>query len=491
MTPSHWGAKGESLLEEDGQRTIIWRGIPGEEVTVRVMNDGKNQRFVDVLSVKNEPGFGRRTPKCPKMDACGGCPMMHLSLEAQHQAKLKMLEAHFEAEEIVGLCPTEIVGSESNQWNYRHSVKMVVDNTQEGNIRLGVRGRRGHVVPIPDCEVSTPLLRNVMKSVAYHVTGRSEILSRDVWAYGTDDKHPDSGLRYVVLRQTSTDNPQVQICFVVGRYSSLYRELADSVMRQYHEVVSVSVHINRSQGNAIFLSEISKPETYTSVHGEEREESFPNGSFATLTGLEHIEDEIGVFRYRIGAGDFFQANSDIALCLQQAVVEESKEFPGQAMVDLYCGVGLFTIPLAKEHGWAMGIEAGTGAVERAKDNARINKVSAEFLTGDVCASLELIKKRLGGRPPVVVVDPARRGLEPGVIDALVTLNPLKLIYVSCGPKSLAHDLKYFIGLGWTVRSVQAFDMFPQTAHVETIAVLIPPNSAPISKRGPRRRILGR
>ena len=495
LTPTHWGSQGEAILEtttEEGRarRTIVWRGVPDETVKVRLVREGQNQRYTEVLSVEGKAAKGRREPRCDKMDACGGCPMMHLSPKAQHAAKLSIVRSLFEDEGVERHAPTQIIEAKSAQeWNYRHTLKVAVDTTQEGHLRLGVRGRRGHVVPIPKCHVVTPLLRKVLKAVAFHVTGKSDQVMRKVMAYGQDSENPTVGLRYVVMRQSSGEKPEVQLCFVVGKYSALYRDVADAVMRQCPEVVSVSLHINRSPGNAIFLRAQEEPEKFISIEGEEREERYPNGSFARLTGRETIEEQVGGLSYQIGAGDFFQVNPVVAKQLQDAVLKASDEYQGHAVVDLYCGVGLLTLPLAKKHGWAIGVEGGEGATARAQSNARLNRVNADFSAGDVGESLAAVRRRLAGRTPIVVVDPARRGLEDGVLEQIMELNPLKIIYVSCGPRALAQDIRDLLYLNWTVESIEAYDMFPHTAHVELVAVFRPPHVVPSKLQGPRRHLI--
>ena len=197
--------------------------------------------------------------------------MMHLSIQGQHTAKLSIVKSLFDAEEVGQHAPTEILeAKDSKPWDYRHTLKVAVDTTQEGHLRLGVRGRRGHVVPIPKCHVVTPLLRKVLKAVAFYVTGKSELITRKVMAYGKDPENPTVGLRYVVIRQSSCPKPEVQLCFVVGKYSALYRDVADAVMRQCPEVFQCphQSHVR----NAIFLREVAEPETFISQQGEEREE---------------------------------------------------------------------------------------------------------------------------------------------------------------------------------------------------------------------------
>ena len=196
---------------------------------------------------------GRRKPKCREDGRLWWLSDDAFVSEGSARCKTVDCKISLDAEGVGAHAPSEIIeAKEAKPWDYRHTLKVAVDTTQEGHLRLGVRGRKGHVVPIPKCHVVTPLLRKVLKAVAYYVTGKSELITRKVMAYGKDPENPTVGLRYVVIRQSSAEKPEVQLCFVVGKYSALYRDIADAVMRQCPEVLSVSVHINRTPGNTIF-----------------------------------------------------------------------------------------------------------------------------------------------------------------------------------------------------------------------------------------------
>ena len=124
-----------------------------------------------------------------------------------------------------------------------------------------------------------------------------------------------------------------------------------------------------------------------------------------------------------------------------------------------------------------------------KDRLILLHLPAEFQRGAVLDRLPEIGRRVAGRGPVVVVDPARRGLEDNVVEGILALQPAQVAYLSCNPRALATDLQRFVAAGWSIRALRAYDMFPQTAHVELLALLSPPTPPVVTARAPRRKIL--
>ena len=141
----------------------------------------------------------------------------------------------------------------------------------------------------------------------------------------------------------------------------------------------------------------------------------------------------------------------------------------------------------KEFGNVIGIEGIGGAILRAKDNAAINSLKAKFFAGQV---EELIDKKLSRlEHPFIVVDPARRGLEKGVISLLHKYAPCAVAYISCSPRSMAEDLAQFVSLGWRVTSIRAYDMIPNSAHIEMLAILEPDPNLLVRYRKPLRKVV--
>ena len=280
-----------------------------------------------------------------------------------------------------------------------------------------------------------------------------------------------SGVRYVVLRKSKATQ-QILVTLVVTQRTHFIQELAERIYKLPYKIEGVLIHLNSEKGNAIFVRDIQ---------GRVRT--------STLVGKREITERLGGIEYRIGAGDFFQVNIPVAERLQQDVLEISKSYREHPMIDLYCGVGLFTLALGKEHGWAMGIEQVDGAIQRGKQSASDQGLNVEFVSGDVFEQLDAVERKIQTASPFIVVDPSRSGLADGVVASLDELNPAAVVYVSCHPKSLARDLMLFREMGWTIEDIKVYEMFPHTVHLETLVWLKPPADRQLTKRAstPKRR----
>jgi 23S rRNA (uracil1939-C5)-methyltransferase len=180
--------------------------------------------------------------------------------------------------------------------------------------------------------------------------------------------------------------------------------------------------------------------------------------------------QVGAIAYHAGEGAFFQANTAVAGLLVEAVLGSLAPAGGERVLDLYCGVGLFTAPIAQRGAQVTGVEANPQAAADAVRNLQAAGVAGQIVAGEVGAVLRL--------PPVaeeswdaVLLDPPRTGVDAPALAALLDLQARRLVYVSCEPATLARDLRVLVDGGYTLQRVQPFDMFPQTRHVEAVAVL--------------------
>jgi 23S rRNA (uracil1939-C5)-methyltransferase len=206
-----------------------------------------------------------------------------------------------------------------------------------------------------------------------------------------------------------------------------------------------------------------------------------------LMGRDTIEDTLLDVRYQMGPGDFFQTNPAVAEQMLKRGLELLDLGPEDAVVDLYSGVGGWALQAAAKGAFAIGVETVDGAVTRARESARRNKLAAEFVSGDVLEILPEVQRRLAAVRPTVVINPSRRGLEEGVVEAVMALRPRQVAYVSCNPMSMARDLLAFQEAGMRIGEVELFDMFPNTAHVECLVRLVGPEFHAPRGRVPRRR----
>ena len=460
-TPDGWLSGGEPICNNQRPPVTVWQGIVGERCHVHVFHHGQHRNQGRWDGAVDKPHPHRIDPPCDRYSPCGGCPWMHMDLAGQAEQRLGMLRRIFSQAGLPDLAPREVVAGPDGDREYRHLVKLAVGSSDRGHIRLGAFGRNSRdVIPIPGCLVATEALREAMKLVAHLV------ITKDIWPY--DPRKKRGLLRYVVMRQSRATG-RVLITLVAARRNPLLRDLAEELSGKLPQLVGVHVHVNASEGNNIF------------EHAED-------GSVRTrqLDGQPYIEERLAGLRLRVGAGDFFQTNPGVAERILRDLVQH---LPAERpVVDLYCGVGGLTLAAARRAGWALGVEEVASAVIRARSNASLNEVPAEFMAGRVEDKLDEVRQRLGGRAPVVLVNPPRRGLEPSVVEGIRALEPVKLIYLSCNPRSLARDLADLALCGLELSSCSAYDMFPHTPHVETMAVLEgKAASAKPIKRPPRRR----
>lgn len=462
LIPDRWHPRGEAVAERDGRQLVIWQGIPGEPCVARHVGGGAHAdhfRFVE----SPRPHATRVAAPCDKVHQCGGCPIMHLNAEGQERMRRSLVRRALDE---AGLNEVELGAfhaSPDGLADFRHVVKVGFGRSDRGNLRVGAWGRNDRrIVAIPDCTVAAPVLRKAMNALAHHT------IELDIRPY---DAESDNGvLRAAILRASHTTG-EVLITLVAGRRIPLLQELAER-LGLMSEVAGVWLHLNSEPGNAI-------------LH---RDEDGEVGA-RPLVGRAYIEEKLGGITYRIGPADFFQTNPGMAQVLYARTLERLALKAGDPFVDLYCGVGGLALQAVGTTGWALGVEEIASAVTSARETARRHELPAQFVPGRVEDALTDLQRRLSGMAPIVAVNPARRGLEPGVVDQILALGPRKIAYVSCNPTALARDLALFAAGGMNIGTVELFDMFPNTAHVETLVVLEASTPVTAERRAPRRKVV--
>jgi 23S rRNA (uracil1939-C5)-methyltransferase len=465
VTPDHWLSRGEAVSHRGrGNPLVVWGGIPGEAARVRLLHKGTHQSHAEWVSA-DAPDPHRVAPPCEKWAPCGGCPIMHVDLAGQEAARRDLVRVALDGEGLRDIPVGAWHASPDGPADFRYVVKLGFGKSDLGRTKMGAWGRHGRdIVPIPACTVAAPVLRKTMVSLAHHA------ITLGIEPY--DDHRQRGVLRAAVLR-ASRATGDVLITLIAARRDKMLTELAEEVARGVPEITGIWLHFNDAPGNALF------------ARG-----AFGNIGVVPLVGREWIEEKLNGITYKIGPGDFFQTNPAMAEVLYARVVDLLEPTADDAVLDLYCGVGGIALLAARRAGYALGVEEIDGAVQRAKESARVNRVPAEFLSGPALEMMPEIANRLSGTGPKVVVDPARRGLEDGVIDAILSLTPTRIAYVSCNPRALARDLAIFRAKGWSVGALELFDLFPNTPHVEVVAILDPPaSSEPATRRAPQRRLV--
>jgi 23S rRNA (uracil1939-C5)-methyltransferase len=200
-------------------------------------------------------------------------------------------------------------------------------------------------------------------------------------------------------------------------------------------------------------------------------ETTQGGETELLAGVEHLEEEIGGLHVRIAPQAFFQTNTEMAEQLYGLAVEFADLRGSERVYDLYCGIGTIGLMMAPRAAEVWGLEIVEEAIADAINSARANEIeNARFFAGDVRLALrELVQT--AGRPDVLLVDPPRAGLSQKIVRRIIEANPRRVVYVSCNPTTLAPNAAQLVEAGYRLRRVRPVDMFPQTPHIECVAVL--------------------
>jgi 23S rRNA (uracil1939-C5)-methyltransferase len=263
-----------------------------------------------------------------------------------------------------------------------------------------------------------------------------------------DERNDTGQLRYLDLRY-SFARRELSVTLVM-RHSEFPQAgaLARSLSRKFSFITGVMQNINEQRGNVIW-----------------------GDRYRVISGRDTLLEQVGPLTLAYPAGVFSQANPATAKKLYETVGELAALNRRETVLDLYCGVGPISLTLAGAARVVWGIDESDISIDTAKQNARRNGVpNCRFFTGDVAAKLTEAKTTFG-EIDVVVVNPPRKGLQPAAVEAILAVGAPKLLYVSCEPQTLARDLAKLIDRGYCVDRLQPFDMFPQTAQVETVVLL--------------------
>ena len=425
-------ANGQAVGRAAGMAVFCFGPLPGETAKVRV-DTLKSKYAVAQLLELLERSPERAQPFCPVFGTCGGCHVQHLEYAAQLRWKREVVRnalARIGGFAEIGVADT--IGME-NPRAYRNKMSLVVDRSHE---RAGFYKQRSHdIVEIDACPIVMPRLD---AQIARLNAAKAEPQLRPAFAR----------TRHIVAR-TSKAKGKTVVAFTTAQPDPALKERADALAAKLDGVTGLTNSYDLSGENAIL-----------------------GGRQIVLKGSPEIEESVAGLRYRVSSGSFFQVNVEMLERIfgaMQPLLREKRK-----ILDLYCGAGTFALFFAKHGSEVLGIEESERAVEEARRNAQLNGLTsrARFERGNVASALS--HPRLAGfvrSATVAFLDPPRKGCEERVLAAIANRRLPSVWYLSCDPATLARDLKFLAAKGYRIAAVQPFDMFPQTGHVETLAVL--------------------
>ncbi len=429
-----YSSEGLGIARIDGQVVFVHGAIRGETCDVLVMKVLKNAAFGKIAALA-EPSPARRQPDCPYYGRCGGCDFRHMSYEEELWAKRARVQDALTRIGGAEVTVEEILGAEQ-PLHYRN--KSIYPISPAGEVGF-YRARSHQVVHVEHCLIQKPeadaLAQAVRDYIArFRVEPYNEATGRGL-------------LRHLYVR-TSCRGESLACLLVNGSRLPHEQELVAMLRAAAPGVCGVVLGENTRRGNAI-LGDRSR----------------------TLWGRDYLTDTLCGLELRLSVPSFYQVNHDQAQRLYEKALEYAGLTGRELAVDLYCGAGTITQVLARRARHVIGGEIVPEAIRDAEDSARRNGVeNVEFLCGDASRLAAELRQR-GLRPDVICVDPPRKGLAPDVVEAAASMRPGRIVYVSCDPATLARDVARFAPLGYCPVRACAVDLFPGTAHVETVVLL--------------------
>jgi 23S rRNA (uracil1939-C5)-methyltransferase len=421
---------------DDGFVVFVAGGLPGDKVRARVGKSKKGYAEASTIELI-EPSPDRIADTCVHdSEPCPGAPWQGLPYERQLELKAEQVdEALRRIGGLEGFETEEIVPAKA-EWRYRNKLEYSFGAGPDGGIVCGFHapGRWDQILPLDDC-----LLASERGNRA-----REQVLA---WARAHDlspwDRREQRGLlRNLVVREgRRTGELQVRLVTSPGRIDT------DSL-------------IDAVDCDGLFWTQQDRVG-----------ESVVGGDTVLVSGTPQLRERLGGLEFLVSPDAFFQTNTEMAERLYAIAAEFAGLRGTERVFDLYCGIGTIGLSLAARAREVVGVEIVEPAVADAIDNARRNEITnARFLAGDIrLAMRELVEQ--AGKPDVAVIDPPRAGLSQKIVRRIVEAAPKRIVYVSCNPTTLAPNAAQLVEAGYELKRVRPVDMFPQTPHIECVALL--------------------
>ncbi len=429
---------GDGVGRWQSRVVFVSNTVTGDRVLVRLIRVKPKYAYGKLETLLSASPH-RIRPRCIVADKCGGCQWQHISDEYQaivkHNIVVETLKriGNFHQIEIKSTLTNK------NTLDYRNKATYPLGYSPTGQIQAGYYRLNTHqIVNLNQCPVQDHRLNPLLASV-----------KQDLQKFGLsiyNEKTHQGQLRHLSFR-IGRHTGEILLTLVSTDWNlPKIQELAQLWMDRYSELVGVNLNYNPHSTNVIFGSQTQ-----------------------TIAGRNYLKENFAGLELRLLPDTFFQVNTEAAELLLKVMMEQLNLKGDEFLVDAYCGIGTFTLPLAQQVKEAVGIEIQEASVIQARLNAQINQIhNVTFMAG----SVENTLPQLQHKPDLVLLDPPRKGCATSVIDTLLKIQPLKIVYISCQISTLARDLKLLCNKNnYRLQLVQPVDLFPQTAHIEIIAYL--------------------
>ena len=441
------GHDGEGIGKCEGYTLFVKDTVIGDLAEVKVIKAKKNYGYARLMRLI-KPSEHRVEPICPVARPCGGCQLQMLDYAEQLRFKEKKIAENLQRIGGMTEIPMEpIVGMET-PFRYRNKAQFPIGQDKNGKRITGFYAGRTHqIMENRNCYLGVEQNEEILNRV---LTWMEE---NRVSAY---NEETGKGLvRHVLIRFGFTTK-EIMVCLVVNGKKLPAEEKLIGSLTELKGMTSISLSVNRERTNVIMGKEIH-----------------------CLWGQSYITDYIGNVKYQISPLSFYQVNPAQTEKLYGLALEYAGLTGNETVWDLYCGIGTISLFLAQKAKKVYGVEIVPEAIADAKNNAKINQIeNAEFFVGKSEEILPSYYNQYAKDHPgeqahadVIVVDPPRKGCEENLLHTMASMQPDRIVYVSCDSATLARDVKVLGELGYEVKKVRGVDQFPMTCHVETVVLL--------------------
>lgn len=445
--------------EEPEKKYIVFvdKTYPGDVVKA-IIKKKKSNYAEAILQEIIKPSDLRIEAKCKHFNDCGGCKQQDLNYETQLKFKSEQVVETFQHIGLVDNFEVENIIPCSQQFYYRNKMEFSAADKRwiskeefdlkgevtDRNFALGLHIPRifDKVLDLDECFLQSETSTKVLNFT------RKFFKTRGISAYST--KYQTGYVRNLVIKQA-----HFTIDFMVNLVTSeendqLMQEYTSEIIKEIPEITTIVNNINQKKSQV--------------AYGDYEKVYFGDG---------YIHDFIGEYKFRISANSFFQVNTRQAVNLYQTALDYAELTGNEILFDLYSGAGTIAIFMSKFAKKIYTMESSESSIEDAKFNLKVNQIENVFpFTADLNKSfLPLIDTENIPIPDIIVTDPPRSGMNPKTIQDILKISPKKIVYISCNPATQARDIKLLVESGYKLVKIKSVDMFPQTFHIENVALL--------------------
>ena len=374
--------------------------------------------------------------ECPIFKKCGGCQYLNISYEKQLEKKQEELNRLLSK-----FCRVNPILGMEDPWHYRNKVHAVMGRDRKGKIISGVYKEGTHLLlPVEECLIENKKADEIIGTI------RGLLPSFKIRTFDEDTGY--GFLRHVLIRTAHATGEIMVVLVTASPVFPSKNNFVKALRKAHPEITTIVQNVNGRETSMVL--------------GDKEQ---------VLYGPGFIVDELCGFRFRISSKSFYQVNPVQTEVLYRKAIEAAGLTGKETVVDAYCGIGTIGIAASRKAKEVIGVELNRDAVRDAITNAKINQIrNVRFYNNDAGKFMVQMAAE-GGKADVVFLDPPRSGSTEEFINAVAVLKPQRVVYVSCGPETLARDLEVFKRNGYRAVEAWGVDMFPMTAHCECVVKL--------------------